>query len=168
MNHARAALAGDTRYVFARRVITRAAETGNVTGGEDHIPCLPEAFAAMKERGELLLDWRAHGLDYGIPMTLKDEITAGKIVIVNLSRKVVPVAEDCFHRLAIVEISAPISVLARRLAARGRESEAEIAGRLSREAPLFARRAPIHKIVNDRDLDGVASEFLTLLRGFAG
>ncbi len=163
MNAARAAFAGDPRFFFARRVITRPAEAG----GEDHEPCDPEAFAARARAGEFILSWQAHGLGYGVPATIFDEIDQGRAVIVNLSRKVIPAAEEAFTSVVVIEITAPPEVLARRLAARGRETEAEIADRLSREAPLSAGRAPIYRVTNDRALETVAAEFTALLRGLA-
>ena len=164
MNAARAELAGEQRFVFVRRVITRPAEAG----GEEHLPCGAEAFAAQESAGAFALSWQAHGLSYGIPASVHDEIDRGRIVIVNLSRKAISEAEEQFLRLAIIEISAPVAVLAQRLAARGRETEAEIAGRLSREAPLTARHAPVHRISNDRAVNIVAAEFIALLREIGG
>ncbi len=163
MNVARLVLAGDPSFLFVRRVITRPAEIG----GEEHEPCMPEAFAAREAQGEFALAWQAHGLGYGVPASISEALGKGQVVIVNLSRKVIPEAEEAFHNLAVVEISAPIGILAQRLAKRGRESEAEIAGRLAREAVLVAKRAPIHRLSNDRDLESVANEFVALLRGFA-
>lgn len=162
MDAARAALAGDSRFVFARRVITRPAGAG----GEDHEAATPDAFAAREAAGGLALAWQAHGLGYGLPATVRDEIAGGRVVIANLSRRMIGAAEAAFPKVAVVEITAPVAVLARRLAARGRESEAEIAGRLAREAPLVARHAPVHRLANDRDLGVVAAEFVALLGSF--
>lgn len=164
MNAARVALAGDDRFLFVRRVITRPAEAG----GEDHEPATPETFARRAAAGDFMLSWQAHGLDYAIPARLRADIADGRVAIVNLSRQVIGAAEAAFPSVAVVEITAPIAVLAHRLAARGRESEAEIAGRLSREAPLMAKRAPVHRLINDRELAAVADEFVALLRSFAG
>lgn len=163
MNAARVALAGDERFLFVRRVITRPAEAG----GEDHEPATPEAFVRRAAAGDFVLSWQAHGLDYAIPARLLDDVARGRVAIVNLSRKVIGMAEAAFPQVAVAEITAPVAVLAHRLAARGRESEAEIAGRLAREAPLVATRAPVHRISNDRDLSIVAADFVALLRGFA-
>lgn len=163
MDHARAAFAGDTRFVFARRVITRPAEAG----GEDHLPATEEAFARAAKAGDFALSWSAHGLSYAIPASVDADLAAGRIVFANLSRKVIPEAEARFARLAVIEISAPAAILARRLAARGRESEADIAARLARDVPVEAARAPVHRISNDRELASVVEEFLTLLRALA-
>ena len=63
---ARAALATDERFVFARRTITRPADAG----GEDHLFMAPEAFARTRQAGGFLSCWSAHGLDYGLPIAL--------------------------------------------------------------------------------------------------
>ena len=84
MDGARAALAGDVRFVFARRVITRPAEAG----GEDHLPATAADFARMREQGDFALWWNAHGLSYGIPARIAAEVGQGRVVVANLSRGV--------------------------------------------------------------------------------
>ena len=55
-------------------------------------------------------------------------------------------------------------MLAKRLAARGRESEADIAARLAREAPLRTLRARLVTIQNDRTVSEGAAEFVAVVR----
>jgi ribose 1,5-bisphosphokinase len=159
MDAARAALAGDGRFTFARRLITRPA----MAGAEDHDSCDEAAFDAAKARGELALSWRAHGLCYGIPAAALIGIAGGQVVIANISRGTIPEAERLVGRAVVVNITAPNAVLARRLAARGRESEADIAARLAREAPLATERAALVSIQNDRSVAEAAGEFIALL-----
>ena len=71
LNGARAALAADDRFVFARRTITRSADAG----GEDHLFVPPDAFARTREAGGFLASWSAHGLDYGLPIALADQLS---------------------------------------------------------------------------------------------
>ncbi|MEN3383985.1 MAG: thymidine phosphorylase, partial [Hyphomicrobiales bacterium] len=79
---ARAALAADERFVFARRTITRPADAG----GEDHLFLAPEAFARTREAGGFLSYWSAHGLDYGLSVALADLLAQGQHVVANGSR----------------------------------------------------------------------------------
>ncbi|MCO6363272.1 phosphonate metabolism protein/1,5-bisphosphokinase (PRPP-forming) PhnN [Paracoccus sp. 08] len=102
---------------LARRVITRPSDAG----GEDFDGVTPARFAALRDGGHFALDWRAHGLCYGIP---HDQLT-GPSVIFNGSR---------LPDLRVILITAPAEVLARRLADRGREGSADIAARLRRAA----------------------------------
>lgn len=161
MEAARAALADDERFRFARRLITRPA----MAGAEDHDSCGGAEFEAAEARGELALSWRAHGLSYGIPAKELKPVAAGCMVIVNISRGAIAQAERLAGRVVVVNITAPPAVLARRLAARGRESEADIAARLAREAPLRAERAEIVTILNDRSVAEAAGALVALLRG---
>lgn len=159
MDAARAALAQDARIRFARRLITRPA----MAGAEDHDSCSEAAFAAAEARGELALSWQAHGLRYGIPAAALADLARGKVVVANISRGAIPQAEALAEHVVVVEITAPIPVLAQRLAARGRESQADIAARLAREAPLTTRLAELVSIRNDRSVAEAAGEFGALL-----
>lgn len=161
MDAARTELSGDERFRFARRLITRPA----MAGAEDHDSCDEAAFAEAEAAGEMALAWRAHGLSYGIPAAELAPIAAGAVVIVNISRGTIAEAERLAQRVVVLNITAPPAVLAKRLAARGRESEADIAARLAREAPLTAEHARIVTILNDRSVAEAASDLVALLRG---
>lgn len=160
MDAARAGLDGDPGYRFARRLITRPA----MAGAEDHDSCDEADFRAIEADGGLALSWRAHGLSYGIPAIELAGIGSGGVVIVNVSRAAIAAAERLAERVVVLNITAPVAVLAQRLAARGRETEADIAARLKREAPLTAERAEIVTILNDRSVAEAAEELLSVLR----
>jgi ribose 1,5-bisphosphokinase PhnN len=84
-----------------------------------------------------------------------------------VSRGSIGEAERLVERVVVLHVTAPIEVLAQRIAARGREPVAAIADRLSRQAPLTARRAPIIEIVNDGPIEGAVRKFTDALRGLA-
>jgi phosphonate metabolism protein PhnN/1,5-bisphosphokinase (PRPP-forming) len=131
----RPALAADPRFVFARRAITRPAEVLHHGGAEDHLPLTAAEFEVARNAGAFALHWQAHGLCYGIPRDIEADLLAGRMVIANLSRAVLPEAH-ARYRLRVISVVAPPAVLAERLAGRGRESAEEIAERLRRVAPL--------------------------------
>lgn len=164
INAARSALAGDNRFVFARRVVTRASHEAS----EDHDAIAPDAFERAAAEGAFLLSWRAHGLGYAIPRSAADALAGGAVVVANVSRGSIAEAEQLIERVTVLHVMAPVAVLARRIAARGREAEADIARRLARQAPLTAARAPVVEIVNDGDLDEAARRFAQALRSLAG
>jgi ribose 1,5-bisphosphokinase len=62
-------------------------------------------------------------------------LSSGAVVVCNVSRGVVEAARRRWARVLVVEVTAPADVLARRLADRGREPNADQAGRLLRLAP---------------------------------
>ena len=124
---AAAALAGDARFAFPRRVVTRVADAA-----EDHDTMNRDAFASALARGAFALHWQAHGLDYGIPA---DGLGSGEIIVCNVSRAIIPEALRRFPRTSVVYVTAPPDLRAARLAGRGREAgnTGEINARLVRE-----------------------------------
>lgn len=130
----------------ARRAVTRPPGPG-----ERFDSLTPEAFAAALARGAFCLHWEAHGLSYGVPAAVADHVAAGGDAIANLSRGVLPRAEEIFARLAILHLTARPETLAHRLGQRGREGAGDIAGRLGRaEAPLPpGLTSPVVVIAND-------------------
>ena len=86
---ARRILRSGSRFVFPRRVITRP-----VDETEDHTECLREEFDILENTGSFSLHWRAHGLCYGIPVGIVNEIAEGTIVVVNVSRSIIARAQE--------------------------------------------------------------------------
>ncbi len=157
---ARQALAGDARFIFARREVTRAADPG----GEDHIPLTHEQFAAS--RATYALAWETHGLGYGIAGSIAADLAAGRVVVASVSRTVVAEAAARFAVL-VLEITASPEVLAARLAARGREGAADQASRLARRVALPPGITSV-RIVNDATVGEGVAAVLAALRDVAG
>lgn len=159
---ARTALSQDGRFVFARRAITRPAETSRHAGAEDHLPMSEAEFIASRDKGSFALHWQAHGLHYGIPRDIEADLAAGRVVIANLSRAVLAEANERY-RLRVIEVTAPPAVLAARLARRGRETAEEIAERLTRHASL-PPGLEVVQVVNDSTAEAGAARLLRALR----
>ena len=158
---ARAALTADPAIVFARREITRPADAG----GEDHTPVDEAAFQTRRAAGSYLLAWEAHGLGYGLPASLGDELAAGRTVVANVSRAVLDAARERFARVRVVSISASPETLARRLASRGREDAAGIAARLARADAYTPLGDDVVDVRNDGSpADGIAA-LVAAIRG---
>jgi phosphonate metabolism protein PhnN/1,5-bisphosphokinase (PRPP-forming) len=132
MTAAKAALASDPRFVFPRRVVTRAADATL----EDHKSIGPAEFAAARAAGAYALSWDAHGLSYGLPVGLEAELAAGRVAVFNASRGVVTAAAAKYPGTRVLLVEARPDVRAMRLAGRGRESAGEIALRLAREVDV--------------------------------
>ena len=128
LDAAKALLAQDARFRFARREVTRPA----VAGGEDHVAIDFATFAQRRAAGVYALSWEAHGLGYGIAAA---ELAAAQVVVASVSRAVLADAAARFPA-RVLQITAPPELLARRLAARGREDAAAVQARLRREVPL--------------------------------
>ncbi|MCJ2069736.1 phosphonate metabolism protein/1,5-bisphosphokinase (PRPP-forming) PhnN [Methylobacterium sp. J-030] len=130
---ARDALAEDPRYAFPRRLVTRPP-----SADEDNDQIDEAAFAAGCAAGRFTLHWRAHGLGYAIPAEARHLAADGHVVVCNVSRRVVAPARDADLPVSVVEITAPPEILMRRLAARGRAEDGDLAARLAREVPVAA------------------------------
>jgi ribose 1,5-bisphosphokinase len=153
----RGALAARPDLRLIRRVITRSTEAG----GEDFEGVTPEDFAHRKAQGEFALTWEAHGLSYGIP---KAQVSGPGDVIFNGSRAALPEAARVFPGLRVILVTAPDIVLASRLAARGRETAADIRARLSRAAFQMPEGIAFQTVVNDATPDIGMARLLALLQ----
>lgn len=158
---ASAALAGNPAFGFPRRDVTRKAGLG----GENYRAVTVDEFLAREAAGGYCLSWQAHDLHYGILREVEDHLAAGRHVVANVSRSVIEEARARLQPVLVVNIAVSEEVLARRLRARGRESEAEIAGRLAR-ARAFAVSGPdVATIVSDGPAAETVARFVALLRG---
>ncbi len=157
---ARSRLAGDPRFHFVRRVVTR-----HEGGNEEHDTAGLEEFAARRAAGEFVLAWGAHGLFYGIPASALSAVAVGRVVVANLSRGAVVEALAAFPAVRVVEVTAPPEVIAARLAARAREGAAEIERRLARPAPALP--AGTVALANDGPLERSAARLVALLEDLA-
>lgn len=122
--------ARDPRVALARRIITRPTDAG----GEDFEGVTTDEFHARNAAGDFALSWAAHGLHYAIPVSVNAQLQNGQDVLANLSRTALVLARDRFSRFDVINLTADRAILAARLAARGRESADQIAGRLDRAA----------------------------------
>jgi ribose 1,5-bisphosphokinase len=151
------ALAARPDLRLVRRVITRPTEAG----GEDFEGVTPEDFARRKARGEFALDWEAHGLSYGLPKT---QLDGPGDVIFNGSRAALPQALRAFPGLRVILITAPVAVLAARLAARGRESASAIEARLTRAAFMLPDGISAETVLNDTTPEAGVARLLAALQ----
>lgn len=162
LSGARETLKDDARFVFARRMITRPADAG----GEDHTEISGEEFETLRRQGAFFLSWSAHGLDYGLPATLTDDLAAGRNVVANVSRSVIADAASRTPHLCAIVITAPAAVLAGRLGDRGRETEADIAARLARDGAAIPDDIPRIDISNDATPEEGIRRLVNVLTGF--
>lgn len=113
---------------FVRRAITRPSDAG----GEDHEAMTRDEFLAAEGTGSFCLTWEAHGLLYGIPADIVDHVARGGVAIMNGSRHALGGLFAVFPDARVIAIEVNAEERRRRLAARGREDEGGIAGRIGR------------------------------------
>jgi thymidine phosphorylase len=161
---AKKALADDDHFVFARRTITRPADAG----GEDHYPVTADEFARLRDSGRFLVAWSAHDLDYGLPIEIARELANGRHVIANGSRAAIADAAARVAQVVVVDITAPPDLVARRLAARGRESDAQVAERLARPTPPCPAGVEVVSVANDADIATGVAQLVAAIRLHSG
>ncbi|PSH62249.1 phosphonate metabolism protein/1,5-bisphosphokinase (PRPP-forming) PhnN [Phyllobacterium sophorae] len=127
IDYARGRLENDRRVHFVRRVISRPTAVG-----EDHEPVDDDEFRRRVIKGAFALHWQAHGLSYGIPSDIDAWLKRGDVVIANGSRAILSEAQERYPQLLVVNVTAPMEVLAKRLVERGRENLESIRQRLLR------------------------------------
>lgn len=149
------ALAGDTRFRFVRRVVTREA------ADEDHESVDTDDFLSRREAGAFALHWEAHGLHYGIPADIAANIADGSVVVANVSRSVLAEAAARFP-VAIIEVTAPEATRAARLRDRGREAGTAITARLSRQVER-PQGLVTFTVVNDGSIAAGIAAFVDML-----
>lgn len=149
-------------HVFARRHITRPAESG----GEDHIPISPADFDRDCAAGRFALFWRGNGLGYGVGREVDQWLQAGSHVVLNGSRAYLPEASERYPTLLPVLIRIDPAVLRQRLARRGRETPDQIEARIRRAVDLAAIDHPgLATIANNGPLAQAGEAFVAMLRG---
>lgn len=157
MDAARVALKDDERFHFVRRVITRQ----QMPETEDHDSLDEGEFLKAQGEGAFTLHWQAHGLHYGLPKSLEAEIAQGRIVIANISRRVLDDVRRLFSSRKIILITARPEVLADRLSARGRESREQIEQRLLREVIFDHEEKDVVIIDNSEKVETSIQKFIS-------
>lgn len=145
--------------VVVRRVITRPAAAGH----ESFEGVSEQEFERRRLAGEFALDWRAHGLRYGIPATEVAQRDAGCDVLFNGSRAALDRAARVFPDLLVIRVVAPSTALTDRLLARGRESREEIAARLARAVEDVPAGLHPVDVLNDGPVESGVARFLAAL-----
>ena len=143
---------------LARRVITRPKHDAS----EEFDSVSPDEFRAMRDSGDFLFHWQAHGLSYAVPACYADVVAAGDIVLFNGSRAALPEMRQICPDMRVFLITVSADILALRLASRGRETRDEIRQRLSRTVTVPVGDA-VH-INNDGPLADAVAQFVARLR----
>ncbi|CAN5134736.1 phosphonate metabolism protein/1,5-bisphosphokinase (PRPP-forming) PhnN [soil metagenome] len=153
---AQAACAGDGQVAFPQRVVTR-----DASANENNEAVSDTVFGQMLAHGDFAFQWEAHGLRYGLPVSIVEDIRAGRAVVVNVSRTIIESARRSYANVTAVSVTAPPDVLEQRIAARARSSDGRIADRL-RRAVVSAK--PDIVIANVGSADVHAAELLNIIR----
>jgi ribose 1,5-bisphosphokinase len=158
--YCRERLAASDAVVFPRRAITRPMNDAS----EEHDTIPEDAFRDRAGNGGFALHWQAHGLGYGIPLSIANDLAAHRSVVVNVSRAVIGEARLRFQPLTIVSVVAPPDILAKRLHHRGREPGDLIPARLARAVEYEVSGPDVIHLDNSGPVEIAGEQLLALLR----
>ncbi len=150
-------LAENDDIVFLRRYITRKPDAS-----EDNFFLDDYTFGFLKSRDFFVSSWQAHQNLYGIARHSFEQASPATTFICSVSRGAVADFEALCPQTATIEITARPEVVARRLRARGRESDAGIAHRLKR-ADRGVKALHLIRFDNSAPLEQSHPAFLRLL-----
>jgi phosphonate metabolism protein PhnN/1,5-bisphosphokinase (PRPP-forming) len=160
---AEAALETQGDFFFPRRDITRPQSPGH----EPYRSLSEEAFFLRQAEGAYSLSWSAHGLYYGVPREIEQQLADGRHVVVNVSRNAIPEIRERLRPVRVVSIEVPRDILRERLKGRNRESDSEIEGRLSRATAFQVEGPDVISLRNDSSLESAIEKFVILLRNIS-
>ena len=143
--------------IFARRMVTRAAQPGS-----DHDALTEDRFQELHSSGGFCWHWQAHGYSYGVARHYEGDVLAGRRVLVNGSREHV-LALPPSPNIRVVEVTADPYQVAHRLTQRGRDSSSAVADRLARNSSMARLMADV-VIVNDAALAQAGQRLADYLR----
>ena len=126
---ARMRCAKEPNIVFPRRIVTRP-----VTADEDHLSVSNAGFDDAMRCDAFALWWQAHGLKYGLPISIDTDIRSGRTVVCNASRGVVNNARARYSDVLCALVTARAELLAARLEGRSRHSDGSFMDRIERNA----------------------------------
>lgn len=154
---AKEACLNNPNVVFPRRVVTRA-----VSAAEDHDSLDDATFERALNDGAFAFWWRAHGLKYGIPRCVNDDIRANRTVVCNVSRAVVASLRVRYPNVFVVLVTAPPEILATRLASRSRGTDGPLDQRLKRN-DAFVELSTDHTINNTGAPNKAVQQLLNII-----
>lgn len=157
----REGLADGDPVLVAHRYITRPSDAS-----EASVALTPAEFSRRSELGCFALQWRSHGLHYGVGIEIDAWMARGLTVVVNGSREHLGAAHARYPGLHAVQVQVRHEVLATRLAARGRESGEAVAARLARATQPFdlPPGCRLTRLDNSGPLEQAADALLRLVR----
>src|SRR5690606_34555210 len=134
-------------------------------GNEDHETLSQSEFDARLAEGGFALHWQAHGLSYGLPISVLHQLARGEVVVANVSRALQFEIALRFPRHLFVEVTANEAVRAARVTARNRSSDGSLEERLNRQVD-FRHTEKTVTIENNGAADIAGKRLIQTIQGY--
>lgn len=113
---AKNAYAGNRAIIFPPRIVAGTPAPGghapgghapgsHVSGSQEHAVISTHEFDDLRAGGAFAVTWRSGKAHYAIPAALGEEVEAGRVVVVDVSRSVVTALQRRFPRVHVVYIT---------------------------------------------------------------
>jgi len=79
-------------------------------------------FLQMQKEGKFVFTWRSYNHNYGVPAEIKDWLNQGDIVVVNVSRDIIPEVRRLFPEVKVIFVKVPFAITTDRIEKRAREN----------------------------------------------
>lgn len=164
INFARRQLPDELDVRFARRVITRPM----TAGAEQHLAVSPFQFDLLRDEGEFVMSWSAHGEHFGIDREICEWLDAGATVIVAGSRHHLAQALEQFPDMTVVHVKASEEIRRARLNSCLRTDSKTVEARLQRGVDWsMPNGVKAVDLVNEGDLPTVGRQLVELIKSLA-
>lgn len=148
--------------VVPKRYITRPESPET----EAFISISPGDFKSMLERDAFSMSWNSYDTWYGVGREVLDEVARGNLVVVNVSRQIIPDTLAKHPSTKVIKVVVPVEVLAARIAQRGRETAVQIASRLDRARSMEAAVDANFIVDNSGTIEQAGNALLEYLETF--
>ena len=135
---------------------------------EQYISVTTKEFGDLKRNNKFWLTWHVYNTDYGVPTVVLDWLSRRQLVVVNVSREIIPRARSIIPDLKVIFVWVPLEITVQRMRSRRREAENE------QSFQQRLNRAKENQILEDADfivdnsglLDKSAKRLLNYLLSF--
>ncbi|MHA1309476.1 MAG: phosphonate metabolism protein/1,5-bisphosphokinase (PRPP-forming) PhnN [Candidatus Helarchaeota archaeon] len=141
------------------RVITRPPSPET----EDFESIDEKSFLKLKNNGVFALSWHIYGLYYGIKKEIDNWLSNGHPVLINVSRKIIPLARKRYPNVKVIFVKVPFEITKKRLEERGRENKKLMKSRLKRARKNQDLPTADFVIDNSGDLEQTAKRLLNYM-----
>ncbi|MHA1680226.1 MAG: hypothetical protein ACTSUE_04415 [Promethearchaeota archaeon] len=152
----------ECNIIVPRRYITRPESPET----EKYHSISRETFDEMDGENLFALKWKSYDILYGVHREILDEIDAGNLVIVNVSRQIIDDTKKRFPDTKLIFVWVPLEVSIQRIRDRGRETEAQVQKRIERAKKHQDQPGADFIVKNTGTIEEAGNELIKYLEQF--
>lgn len=158
---ARGAYSGNSAIVFPRSLAT-----ATRSGAGPDVRVSSSEFASLKAAGAFAVSWQGKEGAYGVPASIFDDLTAGRVVVIGVTRAVIPELRRRHSRVHVIYLTALRQGRPQNLSENDGRWLARISGPPERGPAVDIPEPPVTVIDNSGPLTEAVEEFLRVLETY--